>query len=81
MENPIKMDDCGVPLFSETSISISPTPFLFKSSKFLQSMSMAGWRQGVVSPQFFLRISDHYREGHAQDAENRKPLTDWLMFN
>ena len=24
MENPIKMDDLGVPLFSETSISVYP---------------------------------------------------------
>ena len=34
MENPIKIDDLGVPLFSETSISIMKACEVQKSSKF-----------------------------------------------
>ena len=30
MENPIKMDDLGVPLFSETSIYVCGTAFLLR---------------------------------------------------
>ena len=30
MENPIKMDDLGVPLFSETSINVCGTAFLLR---------------------------------------------------
>ena len=47
MENPIKMDELGVPLFSETSIQLQPKPTTWRIIPFrklcLQGMLAYSW--------------------------------------
>ena len=42
MENPIKMDDLGVPLYSETSVQLQPKQQLLGGSSHLVSYASPG---------------------------------------
>ena len=75
MDNHIKMDDLGVPLFSETSIYI---PFIYRLEAIYKSLILTSWHILVVGESSFQVPEGSYAtdpDGLCRILEHRRMVT------